>query len=254
MQEGYEKVETEQCFIFMVKLISILWWHRSMELGMALCGLFEPLINRKSPLKKPKVSSVFFFAFSFFVWILPLFLPNFMVSNCTILSHRYNSHTGSGETKVESHASSDTPPNQAAHPTQKPATPMCQRKHRQPLLAHTVPSPPQESLVHNETRTSLPAKPSLTRTTLGQLSIAPWTSPLQHSLRARARTQTLWSHSRHCRTAPETTAPPGRPTQTHFVSVSYIDYCFVDGPRVTSNKYTFPRSHLGHTQSKDWIN
>ena len=40
-----------------------------------------------------------------------------MVSNCflvaTILSHRYNSHTGSGETKVESHASSDTQPNQA---------------------------------------------------------------------------------------------------------------------------------------------
>jgi hypothetical protein len=30
----------------------------------------------------------------------------------TILSHR--SHTGSGETKVESHASSDTQPNQAA--------------------------------------------------------------------------------------------------------------------------------------------
>ena len=41
-----------------------------------------------------------------------------MVSNsflvATILSHRYNSRTGSGETKVESHASSDTQPNQAA--------------------------------------------------------------------------------------------------------------------------------------------
>ena len=32
----------------------------------------------------------------------------------TILSHRYNSRTGSGETKVESHASSETQPNQAA--------------------------------------------------------------------------------------------------------------------------------------------
>ena len=32
----------------------------------------------------------------------------------TILSHRYNSRTGSGETKVESHASSDTQPNLAA--------------------------------------------------------------------------------------------------------------------------------------------
>ena len=30
----------------------------------------------------------------------------------TILSHRYNSCTGSGETKVESHASSETQPNQ----------------------------------------------------------------------------------------------------------------------------------------------
>jgi hypothetical protein len=32
----------------------------------------------------------------------------------TILSHRYNSRTGSGETKVESHVSSGTQPNQAA--------------------------------------------------------------------------------------------------------------------------------------------
>ena len=32
----------------------------------------------------------------------------------TILSHRYNSRTGSGETKVESHVSSDTQPTQAA--------------------------------------------------------------------------------------------------------------------------------------------
>uniref|UniRef100_A0A8K9WW88 Adhesion G protein-coupled receptor B3 n=1 Tax=Oncorhynchus mykiss TaxID=8022 RepID=A0A8K9WW88_ONCMY len=38
----------------------------------------------------------------------------------------------------------------------------------------TAPGPPQESLVRNETRISLPAKPSLTRTTLGQLCVAPW--------------------------------------------------------------------------------
>jgi hypothetical protein len=38
--------------------------------------------------------------------------PQLLVA--TILSHRYNSRTGSGETKVESHASSDTQPNQAA--------------------------------------------------------------------------------------------------------------------------------------------
>jgi hypothetical protein len=60
------------------------------------------------------------FGYSFFVVVvvfLPIFLPNFVVSNClvaTILSHRYNSRMGSGETKVESHASSDTQPNQAA--------------------------------------------------------------------------------------------------------------------------------------------
>ena len=36
--------------------------------------------------------------------------------------------------------------------------------------------PPQESLVRDETRTSLPAKPSLTRPTLGQLCVAPRTS------------------------------------------------------------------------------
>ena len=42
--------------------------------------------------------------------------------------------------------------------------------------ACTAPGPPQESLVRDETRISLPAKPSLTRTTLGQLCVAPWTS------------------------------------------------------------------------------
>ena len=58
----------------------------------------------------------YFFIISF-LYIVPRFIPNFMVSNClvaTILSHRYNSRTGSGETKVGSHASSDTQPNQAA--------------------------------------------------------------------------------------------------------------------------------------------
>ena len=46
----------------------------------------------------------------------------------------------------------------------------------QPWLARTAPGPPQESLVRDETRTSLPTKPSLTRTTLGQLCVAPRTS------------------------------------------------------------------------------
>ncbi|XP_052350334.1 HORMA domain-containing protein 1-like isoform X5 [Oncorhynchus keta] len=45
----------------------------------------------------------------------------------------------------------------------------------QPWLARTAPGPPQGSLVRNETRISIPAKPSLTRTTLGQLCVAPRT-------------------------------------------------------------------------------
>jgi hypothetical protein len=52
-----------------------------------------------------------------FFFFYPLFSPISwypIVIVATILSHRYNSHTGSGETQVESHASSDTQPNQAA--------------------------------------------------------------------------------------------------------------------------------------------
>ena len=51
-------------------------------------------------------------------FILFIFLPKFrgikLFLVVTILSHRYKSHTGSGETKVESHVSSETQPNQAA--------------------------------------------------------------------------------------------------------------------------------------------
>ena len=42
----------------------------------------------------------------------------------------------------------------------------------QPWLARTAPGPPQEPLVRDETRRSLPTNPSLTRTTLGQLCVA----------------------------------------------------------------------------------
>ena len=56
--------------------------------------------------------------------------------------------------------------------------------HPSTWLACTVPGLPQESLVRDETRISLPAKPSLTRTTLGQLCVAPWTSRLRQSLGA----------------------------------------------------------------------
>jgi hypothetical protein len=51
-----------------------------------------------------------------YLFILPPFSPQFrgiQLLVVTILSHRFNSRTGSGETKVESHASSKTQPNQA---------------------------------------------------------------------------------------------------------------------------------------------
>ena len=57
----------------------------------------------------------------------------------------------------------------------------------QPWLARTAPGLPQESLVRDETRTSLPAKPYLTRTMLGQLCVAPRTR-LRQSLGANPET------------------------------------------------------------------
>ena len=101
------------------------------------------------------------------------------------MSHHCNSRTDSGEAKVESHASSKTQPNQAAlllntariQPGSQPH--QCvggNTVHLATWLARTAPGPPQESLVRDETRMSLPAKPSLTWTTLGQLCAAPWAS------------------------------------------------------------------------------
>jgi hypothetical protein len=57
------------------------------------------------------------FPYVFFFSLLAPFSPQFLSIQLllvTILSHRYNSRTGSGETKVESPASSETQPNQAA--------------------------------------------------------------------------------------------------------------------------------------------
>ena len=79
-----------------------------------------------------------------YIFFKTLFLSNFVVSNClvaTILSHRYNSRTGSGETKVESHASSDTQPNQAA------------------LLLNTAPSNPETSRTKGNTVRHSPEQP-----------------------------------------------------------------------------------------------
>ena len=97
----------------------------------------------------------------------------------TILSHCYNSRTGSAETKVESHASPETQPNQASlllntaciQPGSQLHQCVGNTLHLATWLACTAPGPPQESLVRDETRISLQAKPSLTRTTLGQLCV-----------------------------------------------------------------------------------
>jgi hypothetical protein len=146
----------------------------------------------------------------------------------TILSHHYNSRTGSGETKVESHAPSDTQPNQAAlllntariQPGSQPH--QCVRGntvHLATWLACTVPSPPQESLVRDETRISLPAKPSLTRTTLGQLCVAPW------AIRSRpAATEPGLEPGVSGGTATRPLRHPGGPHLDLFYLISYI-YC-----------------------------
>ena len=103
-------------------------------------------------------------AFPHFVTALlfyPLFPPRLIV---TVLSYRCNSHKDSGEAKVESRASPETKPHQCVGGN---------TVHLAPVLACTAPGPPQESLVHNGTRTSL------TRTTLGQLCVASWVSRSQ---------------------------------------------------------------------------
>ena len=101
----------------------------------------------------------------------------------TIMSHRYNSRTGSGKTKVERNASPKTQPNQAAlllintariQPRRQPH--QCvggNTVHLATWLACTMPGPPQESLVRDDIPTG---QPSLTRTTLCQLYVAPPTS------------------------------------------------------------------------------
>ena len=121
-------------------------------------------------------------------FFLPPFSPQFrgiQLLVVTILSHRYNSRTGLAQTKDESHATTATQPNQAALLLNtariQPGSQSHQcvggnTVHLATWLACAAPGPPQESLVRDETRISLPAKSSLTRTTLGQLCVGPWTS------------------------------------------------------------------------------
>jgi hypothetical protein len=159
-----------------------------------------------------------------FVLILPLFSPNFVVSNClvvTILSHRYNSRTGLGETKVESHASSDTQPNHAA------------------LLLNTVRiqpgSQPHQCVGGNTVHLATLFSVHCARPTIGVAGARwdkdiPTGQPLPNPIvrrptdlsvaagydRTWARTQSLWWHSWHCSTTPLTTAPPGRLLEKHI--------------------------------------
>ena len=108
-----------------------------------------------------------------FISFLPQFCDIQLV--VTVLCHRCNSRTDSGEAKVESHASSETQPNQAAllldtmPTTQKPAAPICRRKHRTPGDRVCVHCAPQESLVCDETRISVPAKLSPNPGDTGQI-------------------------------------------------------------------------------------
>ena len=77
--------------------------------------------------------------------------------------------------------------------------------HLATVSACTVPGPPQESLVRDETRISLLAKPSLTRKTLGQLCVAPRNSRSRQSLGANpeslvAQLALQYSALNHCAT------------------------------------------------------
>ena len=74
--------------------------------------------------------------------------------------------------------------------------------HLATCLVCTAPGPPQESLV---TRISLPAKPSLTRTTLGQLCVAPRTS----------------------RSRPSVTEPGGEPRVSGGTASTALDHCTI---------------------------
>ena len=143
------------------------------------------------------------------------------------MSHRYNSRTGSGETKAECHVSSDTQPNQAAL--------LLNTAHNQPgsqlhqcaggnTMPPWLPSPPQESLVHDETRTPLPTKPSLTRTTLGQLCVASRTS------RSRPVTTELGREPR------DSDGTAGAAVQRHPGGLVYI---LIPQPKPTVNHLIF---------------
>jgi hypothetical protein len=105
-----------------------------------------------------------------------LFSPQLVV---TVLSHHCNSRTDSGEVKVKSRASSKTQPRQARL-TQKPAAPMCRRKHCTPgnRVSLHAPGPAHHRSLQSAIGQGHPGRPNppLTRMTLGQLCVASWVS------------------------------------------------------------------------------
>jgi hypothetical protein len=164
-----------------------------------------------------------------FFFFLPLFLPNFVVSNylvATILSHRYNSRTGSGETKVESHASSDTQPNQAVlllntariQPGSQPHQYVRGNTVHLATLVSVHCTRPATGVAGARWDKNIPTgqalpNPDDARPIVRRPTDLPVTAGCD---RAWARNQSLWWHSWRCSTAPLTTAPPGRP-QTLFL-------------------------------------
>ena len=138
-------------------------------------------------------------------FFLPLF-HGIQLVVVTVLPHRCNSRTDSGEAKVESHTSPETQPNQAAswhnaHPTRKPAAPMCQRKHRKPSdLVSVHCAQPATGVASARLDKDIPAGPA--GQTLHSPDDAvpimrrPMSLPVAAGCgRAWAWTQSLWWHS-----------------------------------------------------------
>ena len=151
-----------------------------------------------------------------FFLLLPPFSPQFrgiQLLVVDVLSHRCI------EAKVESHASYETQPNQAALLLNtvriQPGSQLHQcvggnTVHMATWSACTAPGPPQESLVCDETRISLPAKPSpLTQTTLGQWASRSRPAATEPGLEPRVSGGIA---------STATTAPPGRPRHHTFLT------------------------------------
>ena len=112
---------------------------------------------------------ILFYLFIYFCTFYPFLVISNWLQSCLIAATPVLTR----EANVESRASPETQPKPHCFLTQCPLYPEASRTNVseetpctwQPWLAYIAPGPPQESLVRDETRISLPAKPSLTRTT-----------------------------------------------------------------------------------------